>query len=223
MLNLFKKTNQLYPEFSPTERIPKIIEEFIFPPLEKKGFKILKSGLSIKRTIDIFQQEIWFSKSKWNIENEICAFTPHFTVTLKNYKKWHLSEYGEQPMNDVLESHTANYIDGWNKELFDGNNYDLAKDDNMRIVELLNKNTANHGLAFLEHLTNYESAVEHLMKSERFYLAPKMIDICLINEDFQTANDVLSWFRNYERTGESEFMESTLNDMVQGERKLTGA
>tara|TARA_B100001245_G_C22745061_1_gene361066 strand:- start:63 stop:734 length:672 start_codon:yes stop_codon:yes gene_type:complete len=223
MLNLFKKTIQHYPKLGPTERIPKIIEEFIYPPLEKKDFKILKSGLSIKRTIDIFQQEIWFSKSKWNIENEICAFTPHFTVTLKNYKKWHLSEYGEQPMNDVLESHAANYINSWNKELFDNDDYNLAKDDNSRIVQLLNENIANYGLPFLERLSNYESAVEHLMKSERFYLAPKMIDICIIKEDFQTANDVLSWFRNYERTGKSEFMESTLKDMNQRECKITGA
>lgn len=222
MLNLFKKTNQLYLEFSPTERIPKIIEEFIFPPLEKKGFKILKSCLLIKRTVDIFQQEIWFSKSKWNIENEICAFTPHFTLTLKKYKKWHLSEYGEEPMNEILEGHAANYIDGWNKELFDNDVYDFAKFDNSRIVQLLNENIANQGLPFLELLSNYKSGIEHLMKSERFHLAPKMIDICIMNEDFRTANSILSWFRSYEQTGESEFIESTLNDMDKREHKLTG-
>ena len=222
MQNLFKKTNQLYSELSPTERIPKVIEAFIFPPLKNKGFKMLKSGLSIRRTTDIFQQEIWFSKSKWNIENKICAFTPHFTVTLKNYKKWHMSEYGKPPMNDVLESHSANYIEGWNKELFDSDDYDLAKDDNEHIVRLLNENIANYGLPFLERLSNYKSAVEHLMTAECYYLAPKMIDICIIHEDFRAANDVLNWFKDYEQTGESEFMESTLNDINQRERKLTG-
>jgi len=223
MLNLFKKTNQLYPELSPTERIPKIIKECIFPPLKKEGFKILKSGLSIKRTQASFQQEIWFSKSKWNIENDICAFTPHFTVTLKNYKKWHNSEFGEPPINDVLESHTAHYIHGWNGDLFDNDDYDLAKDDNERIVELLNENILTQGIPFLEQLSNYKSATKYLMDSERYYLAPKMIDICIINEDFQLANVVGNWFRNYERTGESEFKESTLKEMDQRGRKLTGA
>ncbi|MFT7150529.1 MAG: hypothetical protein ACI82Q_002395, partial [Nonlabens sp.] len=212
----------LYPDFNPTERIPKVIAEFIFPQLEKEGFNLLKSGLSIKRTKDIFKQDIWFSKSKWNIENEICAFTPQFTVTLKNYKKWHKSEYKSEPLNDVLESHAANYITGWSDELFDNDNYDLAKDDNRRIVELVNKNIANHGLPFFEHLSNYKLAVEHLMNSESFYLAPKMIDICIINEDFRKADSIAKWFRNYEQTGESEFMESTLNEMDQRELKLKG-
>ncbi len=50
-----------------------------------------------------------------------------------------------------------------------------------------------------------------------------MIDICLMNEDVKLANQVLTWFRNYERTGKSDFMESTLNDMNDRENLLSGA
>lgn len=187
--------------------------EFVFPSSEKEGFKILKSGLSIKRTVRIFNQEIWFSKSKWNNENEICAFTPNFSVSIKGYDKWHKSQYG---------GNSANYIESWNPELFDDNDYDLAKDDNKRIVELLNQNIENVGIPYLTTLSKYDSAVEHLIESERYYLAPKMIDICIINEDLQAANNILIWFRNYERADESKFMESTLNDMNQRELKLKG-
>ena len=205
--------NQLFAEMNPTERIPKVIKEFIFPSLEKKGFRILKSGLSIKRTVGIFNQEIWFSKSKWNIENEICAFTPQFNVTLNNYKRWHLLEYGLEPTNVLLESHAANYIDGWNTELFDNDNYDLAKDDNYSIVELVRANILNYGLPLLEQLSHYKSASVHLMTCERYFLAPKIIDICIINKDIGMAKRVLDWFRNYQQRQESEFMDSTLNDM----------
>lgn len=219
-MNDNKTKTQLYPDLSPTDRIPRIIQEFVFPSLEEKGFKILKSGLSIRRIVDTYQQEIWFSKSKWNVANEICAFTPHFSVKIKNYKKWHLREYGERPLNDFLEGHAANYIDGWNTDLFDCDEYDLSRDNNLQIIKLLNQNIVNCGIPFLEQFSNYKSAFEYLMKSERYYIAPKMIDLCFMQKDFVMAKEIVNSFRNYKQTGESDFMESTLKEMSQRESKL---
>lgn len=223
MISFFKKSNQIYPELNPTERIPRIIQEFIFPPLEKEGFKILNSGLSIKRNTNIFTQEIWFSRSKWNIENEICAFTPHFSTTIKGYNRWHKSKYGDNPLNDVLYGRAANYIQGWNKELFDGNDYDLAKNDNKRIIQLLNENIKLAGLSHLLELSNYKTAIDFLRDSKHYYLTPKMIDICFIAKDFKMARGVLKWFREYEQTGESNFSDSTIKDIELRVKELNGA
>ena len=222
MIKRFRKRNQLYPNLNPTERIPAVIREYVFPELEHIGFRIMKSGLSIKNEENQFRQEIWFSKSKWNIGNEICSFTPHFAVPISSYNKWHEKQYGEKPLNDVLEAHAANYIDGWQDDLFDGNDYDLAKDDNHRIVELLLENITKSGLRFLAARSNHSTAVDFLVKKEHYFIAPKMIDICLMHEDIKLANEVLTWFRNYERRGKSDFMESTLSDMNHRENLLRG-
>ena len=144
-------------------------------------------------------------------------------VSILSYKKWHEKQYGKKPLNDIFEAHAANYIDSWNIELFDGNDYDLAKDDNHRIVELLIENITKRGLKFLTTMSKHSTAVGLLVKKERYFRAPMMIDICLMNEDVKLANQVLTWFRNYERTGKSDFMESTLNDMNDIENLLSGA
>jgi len=214
-----KKNNQLFPELRPTERILRIIAEYVFPPLEKEGFKLLKSGY-IKREVNQYIQEIRFSRSKWNTGNEICAFTPNFTVIIKNYKKWHEFKYDELPLNDVLYSLTAKYLKDWNRELYEYDSYDFAKDDNYRIIELLNGNISKCGLPFFNKLSNYQTAVQLLVASEHYYIAPKMIDICLMNEDYKLANEVVKWFRDYEKTERSEFMESTLAGMSNREKKI---
>jgi len=222
MLKAFNKKNQLFPELNPSERIPKLIREHIFPKLEKSGFKLLKSGLSIKQKNTSFQQEIWFSKSKWNTVNDTCAFTPHFKITIINYNKWCKNQYGKKPISDTLEELTANYIAGWSNELFNNDKYDLATDDNEKIVDVLNTNMVKAGLKFLNTLSEYSSAVDFLMKEERYFIAPKMIDICLMSNDSKKASMVLDWFRAYEQTGESEFMETTLDDIKERAQVLKG-
>ena len=224
MINIFDKKSQFYPNLSPAERIPKVIKEYIYPTLEKEGFKILKTELSIKREVNnLFVQEIWFSKSKWNVDNEICAFTPHFSVSIKGYNRWHTKQYGEKPLNEILDGRAANYIDGWSKEFFDGNDYDLAKDDHNHIVQIINHNISKSGLPFLDTLADYLSAVDFLIREERYFKAPAMIDICLMNDDLEKAREIFNWFRKYEKTGESEFMEATLHDMQRREKIINGA
>ena len=220
MIDASKDNNQLYSDLSPTDRVPKIITEYIFPPLEEQGFRILNSGLSIKRNFNQFIQEIWFSRSKWNTGSSICAFTPHFEVILKGYEKWHLSRYEIKPLNNFFFGRTALYLEDWNKELYDSNDYDLAKDNNFRIIKLLNENIAKCGLSFLNTLSNYKTAVDFITKNEHYFLAPKLVDICLMDNDPYQAEEVLKWFRNYERTGESEFMELTIKDIEVREIEL---
>ena len=72
---MFRTKKYIYSELSPPERIPKIIREFIYPVLESHEFKILKSGLTIKRERNGFVQEIWFSKSfKGRLHDQLYKF-----------------------------------------------------------------------------------------------------------------------------------------------------
>ena len=104
------KIEKLYIELSPTERIPRIVSEYIYPHLKTLDFKLSNSGLSMKRTFGSLHQDIWVSLNRRNIGEEVCSFTPHFSSTIKQYPRWRKAEYGSEPLNDVLMGCSANSI-----------------------------------------------------------------------------------------------------------------
>lgn len=211
---MFKKKTQYYTDLSPFERIPKIIKEFIFPNLENYGFKISASGLSIKREKDGFIQEIWFSKSKWNNGNEICEIEPNFSVTRKKYKKWYKDYYKTDLKTDIVLTNSAQYIDGWDLKSLDGYKYDFAKHDNKKLVDLILKNTIDKGFVLLDSLSNIDSLTTILMKDEKYFKAPMMIDFQFMREDYHKAKIISDWFWDYKNKSNDDFMETTISEMI---------
>ncbi|WP_303920653.1 hypothetical protein [Draconibacterium sediminis] len=218
---MVKKKKQYYSDLAPSERIQKIIKEFIFPELENLGFKLLKSGLSIKRDKDGFVQEIWFSKSKWNTGNEICEIEPHFSVTNKNYKKWYKNYYQKDLKTNIILADSAKYIDGWDLDSLDGYKYDFAKHDNQILIDLILKGIKDCGLKYLDTLCDVNSMTEYLMTNKRYFKAPMMIDFQLMNKDYKKAKLVSEWFWNYRNNSGEDFMVETINDMNEREEKIT--
>lgn len=217
---MFKKKIQYYADLSPSERIPEIIKEFIFPELEKIGFKILKSGLLIKREKNGFIQEIWFSKSKWNTGNEICEIEPHFSVTRKNYIKWYKDFYKTDLNADIVLSNSAYYIEGWDLKTFDGSKYDFAKHDNQILVDLIVNNILDKGLVFLDTLSDNDTLTKYLMNDERYYKAPMMIDLKFMVNDYENAKKISDWFWDYKNKSDDDFMESTIIEMIKRQEIL---
>jgi len=213
-----KMKKQYYSNLSPSERIPKIIAEYIFPELEKIGFKMLKSGLSIKRDKNEFIQEIWFSKSKWNYGTVICEIEPHFTVTAKKYKRWHKSFYERDLLSDVVLSDSAKYVDGWDLKSLDGNMYDFAKFDNDELIDLLLRNIFAYGLKYLDSLSDIDSLTDYLIKEERYFKAPMMIDFQLMQHDYQKAKMISDWFWDYKNKSDDDFLDSTIEEMTERKR-----
>src|ERR1035437_4262904 len=123
----------LFTDLKAGDRIDKVIETYIFPDLEKLGFKLSKSKpLKITRSINDFEQEIFFQKCKDN-GTELVAFLPHFSVRCKTYKKWHKNKYGIETRykkeDDLILGYKAHAHDipGWTNDYFGALWYDLTK------------------------------------------------------------------------------------------------
>src|SRR5690606_27710442 len=105
--------------------------------LEKFGFRYLKSEMCFKRTYGEFVNEISFQKNKWNSGNEVCAFKPILSIYSVELPKY-LKNTKENNRSGFLGG-SVEYVDDWINDYFDGY-YNLAKNDNFKIIEILKKN-----------------------------------------------------------------------------------
>ena len=98
MFNFFKKDRgkQLYPELKPGERIVKLIKEFLEPELSKEGFVFFKSKMQFTKLHDIFEYDIYFSRSKYNSGNQCVRFDVLLSVSSPKYASWE-KEFYELP------------------------------------------------------------------------------------------------------------------------------
>ncbi len=215
MFNIFARNkSNLYADLKPGDRIYKIIETYIYPDLERCGFTMSKSKLSITRQVGDFKQEISFQKSKWNNGNKVVAFDPHFTVTIKNYKNWYKKKYSAEPLNDCVLGARANYIPNWNKAYYQNGWYDFARDDNKNIIEVLKSNINQNGLFYLNSLSERQSAILFILKSGSFYYkAPMLFDFAIQLNNKDLAARILKWFDEYILLRQSDFRKDTLEEM----------
>jgi hypothetical protein len=212
--DLFKSKKYIFSDLKPADRIHKVIETYIFPDLEKIGFKMSKSPLTLTRKVGDFKQEIYFSKNKWNNGNNVVSFDLYFGVTSSKYVKWHNIKYGSQLLNDSILGSNAYSIPNWSHEYFKDRWYDLAKDDNMEIIKYLKSNIEKIGLPYLELLSDKQSVIDFIIgQNSYYYTAPMLFDFAFMLNDRSQAEKILTWFNDYKNNSDSIFKAQTLKDV----------
>ncbi|WP_396155667.1 hypothetical protein [Flavobacterium macrobrachii] len=221
MFNIFRKKikpNYYHPELKPSLRIEKLLIEFILPEIEQYGFKYLKSEMSFKRNCGEFVNEISFQKNKWNGGNEVCAFKPIlsiYSVELPKYLKTSKDNNRSGFLGGSVE-----YIDGWSTKYFDGY-YDLAKEDNFKVIEILNENLLKIGIPYFESFKTYKELVDHYIKNEkRYYMTPSLFNLCEMHNDKEKAESILNWFLDFQENSKKEFHQDTLDRIENCKIKL---
>lgn len=184
----------IYNDLNPTERIPKIIREYIFPTFENFGFRILKSGLTIKKNENDFVYTINIYKNHRNTGNFVCAFTIYANIQSSSYNKWYKETYGNKLLNSYIISRqiqdlrysTINpYID-----------FDLALYDNDCLIKLINENIEPSIIPFFNQVNSIEDALNLLKKEKDLFTAPMMLDLCEMLGQEDTAKEIITWFWN---------------------------
>lgn len=224
-MELFKKIfstkKVMYPELKPADRIRKVIEVHIFPDLEKLGFKMHKSTLSITRKVGDFKQEMHFQKNKWNQGNETVGFSLIFNVSFPKYLKWHLSNYGAEPMNDGVAGTTVWGMKDWPVDFSSSSWYDLAAENNIKLVEAVKHNILTIGLDYFDSYSTKEKAIETTIASRSYYaMCPLLFDLALILDNKNLAETVIFWFDDFVSKEKAVFNENTLKDVELRKEKL---
>lgn len=212
----FKSKNiELFPELKPNDRIRKIMEENILPDLEKLGFKMEKSSLTISRENKNFRQEIYFSKNKYNSGNDIVKFDILLDVSYPRYKKWHLNQYGFEPLNIGIRGSRVSYIKNWTKDYYNDSWYNLAEDDNLKIVQTIKSNILNAGMNFFNQYADKQKVIDSILDSNMFYsLAPLIFDFAFMLNKKTEAEKILDWFENYKsKEADGFFQDETIKDI----------
>jgi len=115
---------------------------------------------------------------------------------------------------------SVEYIDGWSIKYFDGY-YDLAKEDNYKIIQTLNENLLKIGIPYFESFKTYKELVDHYIKNEkRYYMAPSLFDLCEMHNDKKKAENILKWFLDFQQNSQKEFHQDTLNRIENCKLKL---
>ncbi len=205
MFGLFKKTEkrnfeQLFPELKPKDRIRRIILEYILPNLEKKGFKLLKSELILKRDLGDFQQEIFFKTSRRNSRDLCIKFDPHFFVKSKEYSKWYKKTYKEKIPNDYRISNSTlwasgNDIPNWGKTLYSYSWYDLLERDNFEIIQEINEKIEKVAIPYMNKHSEWNSAINMIMKRNSFTDTAMILDFCEMQNNIEKANEISHWYQ----------------------------
>lgn len=195
--------NFLYPELSPQPRFLKILEFNILPELEKYGFKLLKSGPSLKKIENGFEWIVEFDGRKFNIENTICRFNPYFLVRNSKYRKFltnnpnYVRGWGTSGQIGNTSS-----IRHWDKQLFSMDNseayfleeVDFAKYDNLRLVEDIVNNVLEVGIPYFKMMSDLESIKNFYVRTQQLDHAPMLIDMSYILNREQELKSIFDWY-----------------------------
>ena len=167
MFNFFKKDRgkQLYPELKPGERIVKLIKEFLEPELSKEGFVFFKSKMQFTKLHDIFEYDIYFSRSKYNSGNQCVRFDVLLSVSSPKYASWE-KEFYELPkkQNGFISSGNPEFKRNGDKQFYESGWYDLAKQHNEKLMNVVLKNLKTAGLAYFNNYRDIDTAIHSLME-----------------------------------------------------------
>lgn len=220
MLTIFKKQKPkfYYPELNPSERIEKILLEYLLPELEPLGFKFKKSELSFIRTNGEFENEISFQKNKWNKGNEVCAFKPSLAIYSKELPKF--LGITQEKKNIGFMGGYAEEIEGWGNNYFDGY-YDLARHNNFDLIDALKYNLLTVGIKYFDEYKSYVAVVNYYLRNEeRYFLSPSLFDICQMNNDIDKAVEILNWFEEFKNRTPKELNQNLINEIEIRKLKL---
>ncbi len=192
----------LYADLKPGDRIHKIIEEYIYPDLKNKGFKLKKSPLSLIRTLGQLEQTIHFQKNLHNSGNVTAAFDISFHISFKSYKTWHLEKYNKSIINEAVASvKYGRDIPNWSNDFTSSLWYDLAQTDNVKIIDVLKNNINNYGLKYLDSYSDFQTSINTIKEKNLFYQTPLIYDFCVFLNDKKQAAEILTWFDNAKFSG----------------------
>lgn len=157
--------NYLYQDMKPGDRIDRLFHEFIEPYLCEQGFKFSKSLHTYKKKNDFFNFEISYSKSRWNHANDVVDFNISLAISTNiKYKKWVKEIYGYELNNNCIVYDYVGYVDGWDKEYYNANWYDLIRYDNDKVMNKVLDNLKNAGQRFFDNFVTVDSAIIFLSK-----------------------------------------------------------
>jgi len=115
---------------------------------------------------------------------------------------------------------SAEYIDGWSTTYYDGY-YNLARDDNFKIIETLKENLLKIGIPYFDYFKSYKELVDHFIINEkRYYMTPNLFNLCEMNKDKERAENILNWFIKFQETTKKEFHQDTLESIENCKFKL---
>lgn len=210
--------NKLYPDLTPKDRIQTIIENKVYSILKDDGYRFIKSSISLKKDIENFTYEIWFSRNHRNFGDEVCAFEVYAMIYVKNYYKWHKMQYGTKPISNLLVSKLDSNIPNWDYHSFDLG-YDLAIQDNEEIVESVIQNINNAVIPFFDKVRNYETAIDIMVENEAYYSIPMLLDFCMIIDNRDKSKMLIEWFDKELESGTS-FLRNTLEELELRKEKI---
>lgn len=192
----------LYADLKPGDRIHKIIDEYIYPDLKDKGFKLKKSQLSLVRTLGRIEHTIHFQKNIHNSGNFKAAFDISFHTSFKSYKTWHLEKYNKSIINEAITWQKAGRdIPNWSNDFTSSFWYDLAQTDNVKIIDVLKNNIINYGLKYLDLYSDFQKCINTIVEKNLYYQTPLIYDFCVFLNDKKQAEKNLTWFDNAKLSG----------------------
>jgi len=152
------------------------LQEHMTEPLTALGFRFAASGPHFTRTRGIARQRIDFSLSRWN-EDDRAVFWTMWGAGAPEYARWHEVQWGAGPPNDALGGLSDWNIPGWPRgadahfELTNTSRDALEMRELRRAVEEV-------GLPFLDVISTWEGAAEHLRAQHSMY--HRAVDFLLI-------------------------------------------
>ena len=188
----------LYPELKPKVRFEKILENHVIPQLELDGFKLLKSGPSLKSKVENFEWLVEFNGQRYNEGNFVCRFNPYFTVRNNTFRKYLRQKYSD-PTGTIQSTQGKHH---WKKRFFTNNNSpvyfiednDFAKYDNEKLVDEMVTHIRNVGIPFFKMLSNLDSIIEHSITCGFTNNAPSLIDLCYALNREDAIEKIFKWY-----------------------------
>jgi hypothetical protein len=182
----------------PKDLLKKYLVSDVTGLVESLGFKYSASQLHYSRKHQDARQTFHFALSKWNSEDN-CTFWTLWGATSKSYASWHKKEWGELPVNNALGGDLDCNITGWKcgqDQYFHLYNVEADKIE----IERLIKNVLQVGIPFLDAVSTWEGAAEHLIAHK--YMYHRAADFLTIAGKHERAKDVLiEGIKQYEDLG----------------------
>lgn len=195
----------------PRELIINSIEQTLVEPLSKLGFTFSKSTLTFKRKLKEFVQTISFQLNRHNEENTCAEFWTSYSVSSKEYSRWHKAEFGTEDTNDHLSSEMDWNIKGMAFPVIDNiqelHFQIIAESHREKVLGILKENVINVGIPYLDRLSNWENAAHDLVDKDWFH--DKAADFFLIASNKEKARWALQQGLDYwDRHPKASFPES---------------
>ena len=172
----------------PRDLLKKYLVNNVAPLVQPLGFKYSASQLHFSRSYQGTRQTFHFALSKWNYENS-CTFWTIWGVTSKFYANWYKKQWGEFPVNNALGGDLDFQIVGWEGEQLVSNFHLSNVETDKNEIERLIKNILQVGIPFLESISTWEGAAEHILANNFEY--HRAADFLTIAGKHERAKEVL--------------------------------